>query len=89
LGVLEFLRTTPAQAIIWGAVLLILVVAGVYAVQCFRNWGTETRPSASEMLTDFRDLHEDGSISATEFQRIRSVLGGQLDAASDNADVTG
>jgi hypothetical protein len=71
----EFLRSTQAQAVLWVAVLLILTVVGVYAIQFFRNRGGFTRPSASDLLTEFRDLHESGELSQAEFKNIKSVLG--------------
>ena len=71
----EFLRSTQAQAILWLAVLLILTVVGIYAMKFFRDRGGFARPSASDLLTEFRDLHESGQLNQAEFKNIKSVLG--------------
>lgn len=74
----EFLRTTPAQLVIWTTVLAILVAVGVYVVLRLRNHQRGEITSPSEMLTDFRELHDQGRLSRAEFQRVKSVLGEQV-----------
>ena len=74
----EFLRTTPAQLVIWTSVLAILVAVGVYVVFLFRGEQRSDSSSSSEMLTGFRELHERGQLSPAEFRRVKSVLGEQV-----------
>ena len=84
----EFLQSAPAQAVIWIAALAALCCVGVYLVKVVRErGGGGAGPSASDMLTEFRDMHNQGDISQTEFKRIKSALGGRLhdEVESSNA----
>jgi len=83
-AMIEFMRSTSAQAVIWGAVLLILCTIGTYVVMFYRNRGSGPRSSASDMLTRFRQLHSRGGISQTEFREIKSVLGEKLQDELDS-----
>lgn len=82
----EFLQSTSTQAVIWGAVLLIMCAIGAYVVMFFRNHGSETRSSASDTLSSFRDLQSKGGISQSEFREIKSVLGAKLQDELDSND---
>ena len=75
---LDFLRSTPAQATIWGTVLIVLCLVGVFVVKRFRDRADRGGPSPSDLLSEFRELREDGDISPQEFQQIKSVLGTKL-----------
>jgi uncharacterized membrane protein len=87
----EFLRSTPAQAIIWTAVLVAISVVAIYFALGFRGAQQDDRTSASDLLSEFRDLHDSGGLSQAEFKKIKSVLGEKLqeEAGSKNADQTG
>lgn len=82
----EFLRSTPAQAVLWVAVLFILSAIGVYLVKFFRNRADGGISSAHEMLSRFRDMQDDGQLSTHEFRRVRSVLAPRLDAELKSKD---
>lgn len=75
---LEFLRTPVAQAVIAVAVLAILSMVGYYIVLRFRGRTGDDKPSASEWLTNYRELHRQGDISDAEYRTIKSVLGEKL-----------
>lgn len=75
---LEFLRTTPAQATIWGSVLIVLCLIGVFLVKRIRDRVDNEGPSASDLLSGFRNLREEGDITPQEFQQIKAVLGTKL-----------
>ena len=87
----EFLRTTPAQVVIWMTALVILATVGLYIVLWVRDRQRPERRSPSEMLSDFRQLHDQGDLSPTEFQRIKSMLGEKLqdELDSKHADRSG
>ena len=87
---LEFLGTSSAQAVIWGAVLLTLCIVGLYCVLRLRGGGGRVTPSANELLTDFREQLEGGRISETEFRKIKGVLAPKLQAElrSDDTEET-
>jgi hypothetical protein len=75
---LEFLRSTPAQATIWGTVLIMLCLIGFFVVKRVRDRVDGGGPSASDLLSEFRDLREDGDITPQEFRQIKAVLGTKL-----------
>lgn len=85
----EFLTSTPAQAVIWTTVLLVLLMVAYYVVTRLRSRSGEDSLSANEMLTNFRELHYGGEINADEFRTIKTVLGTQLNrelTKSDDSD---
>ena len=75
---LEFLRSTPAQAVIWVTVLIALCAVGVYIIRWIRNREDNSQPRASEWLTGFREMSEHGEITPQEFRQIKAVLGTKL-----------
>ena len=85
----EFLRTTPAQAVIWTTVLISLVFVGVFVVQRFRDRTGDGRLSANDMLTNFREMQHEGDIEETEFRTIKTVLGEKLQDEINGADDEG
>ena len=82
----EFLSSTTAQAVIWGSVLLILLIAGAYVVKFFRDRDAKSQGSVSEMLSGFRELQEKGDLSQAEFRHIKSLLGPRLQAETRSKD---
>jgi hypothetical protein len=88
-GMKEFLLTTPAQAVIWTTVLLLLVAVGGYVVGSFRGRDDQDHPSANELLTKFRDLHHQGDIDDSEFRTIKTVLGAKLQQELSGTDDEG
>jgi uncharacterized membrane protein len=87
----EFLSSTPAQAVIWVTVLVILCVVGYYVVQRVRRGSEQPTPTSHELLTGFRQMHQGGTLSPSEFRQIRSVLGSkvQQETGSDDTEETG
>jgi len=85
----EFLQSTPGQAVLWIAVLLVLCAIGAYVVMWFRERSGKSRASSSELLTGFRELREEGDISGTEFRNIKSVLGQKLQEELKSSDAEG
>jgi uncharacterized membrane protein len=86
----EFLRSTPAQAVIWVAVLSIVSCIAIYVVKRIREDNeADDEATSNQMLTRFRGMHDDGEITQTEFKRIKSVLGGRLQQELDSNDSEG
>ena len=84
----EFLRSTPVQAVIWVTVLLALSAVGIYVIQRLRRFGSQSSPSANELLNGFRTMHDGGKLSPTEFRQVKTVLGQSLqqDVKSDDTE---
>lgn len=83
---LEFLRSTTAQAVLWAAALIVVSALGVYLVRRFREHGDTAAPSASELLSDFRRMREGGSLTNEEFRQIKGALGPKLQPPSQAVD---
>jgi hypothetical protein len=82
----EFLFSAPAQAVIWTAVLLVLLAVGGFVVGSFRGGAADDRLSANELLTNFRELHHQGDINDAEFRDIKTVLRTQLQQELKDAE---
>jgi uncharacterized membrane protein len=74
----EFLQTPFARFVIDTAILLVLVAVGYYFVRRFRDRISEHRQTASDWLTNFREMHHEGDITDAEFRTIKTVLGEQI-----------
>ncbi len=74
----EFLTTPIATAVLWISVLLVMLAVGYYLVRRFRDRIDDDRQTASDLLTNFREMHQEGDISETEFRTIKTVLGRKL-----------
>lgn len=85
----EFLTSTPAQAVIWTAVLVVLMVVGAWVVRRFRDRADDHQLSANELLTNFRELHHQGDINESEFRTIKTVLGPQIQDESKDREEKG
>ena len=83
---LEFLREPEPQAVIWTAVLLILVIISCYIVKRFRDQIGDDRPTASDWMANFREIHDGGDISEKEFRTIKTVLGDQVQEELKDAE---
>lgn len=86
---LEYLQSTQAQAIIWIAVLFVLCAIGAYVVIRFRDRSGGGRITPSELLTDFRELKDEGDISRKEFQKIKFVLAPRIQDELKSSDAEG
>lgn len=86
---LEFLGTPFAKAVESVAVLMILMAVGFYLVQRFRDRTDEDRQTASDLLTNFREMRHEGDISESEFRTIKTVLGHKLQEELTEEDPAG
>ncbi len=87
---LKFLTTTEAQAVLYVSALLVLMTIGYYIVLRFRDRTDEDQLTANELLTNFREIHQQGDINDTEYRTIKTTLGEQLqeelDQLNSNSD---
>lgn len=74
----QFLLSTPAQLVIWLSALAALVAIGGFIVGRLRDHSDSEQLSANSLLTNFRELHDQGDINAAEFRNIKTVLGVRL-----------
>ena len=71
---LEVLTTPSGKAVIWVTVFLIISVIGWFVVLRFRDISGDDNTTASELLTNFRELHQEGDISEQEYRTIKTAL---------------
>jgi len=71
------------QKLVWAgtlfAVMAALAALGTCIVSKFRGGADDDQPSASELLSNFRDLFDQGKLSDQEFRNIKTLLKDQLD----------
>ena len=70
----EFLRTAPAQAVIWVSVALIMTIIAVYILRNLRDQ-VKQEDTTSDHLTKFTELRHRGVLDESEFRTIKTVLG--------------
>jgi uncharacterized membrane protein len=76
-----------AWTLVWCAVLALLIVLAVYLLGRFRGHAEEDQPLASDMLSNFRELHSQGGLSDEEFRTIKTLLAHKLqDELKDTSD---
>jgi len=69
------------------AAIAVLSALGVWIVLRFRGHKDREEPIASELLSKFRDLHQQGVLSDQEFRNIKTLLADKLRAElNDNAE---
>jgi hypothetical protein len=84
---LEFLQTTQAQVVLWTLCGAALTAIGVYIVKRYRDRKGDDQPKASELLTNFREIHSQGGLSDEEFRTIKAQLAARMQREiNDNDD---
>jgi uncharacterized membrane protein len=69
---------TLAQLVIGMGVLLVLVIVASLIVQRFRGGAASKGATASDLMTNFQEMHNRGDINDADYRKIKSVLGDQL-----------
>ncbi len=84
---LDFLQTPTGKVVIMLSLLAILVIVGVYVVLKLRGRIGNDQPNAQDMMTNFREMHDQGEISDVEFRKLKTVLGDKMhEELNDTAD---
>jgi uncharacterized membrane protein len=81
----EQLQSLTQAALLFAAV-FVLTAIGIAIVRKFRDTDSDDTSESSDMMTRFRDLHEQGGLSDEEFRTIKSKLATKLRA--DIGDVS-
>ena len=76
----EFLARPLVRAGLLFAALAALAALGAFVVARFRGGKGDGQPTTSELLSKFRDLHEQGELSDEEFRNIKANLAERLEA---------
>jgi hypothetical protein len=81
----ELVNGAVGQTVIWSAVLVILIVIGRFIVLRFRDRAVGTEQVSSDLLSNFREMAQQGDIDEAEYRTIKTMLGGRLQAESGDA----
>jgi uncharacterized membrane protein len=82
----ELFRHPLSQAALWFAVIFALSALAFLLVRKWRGGNYDARPSASELLTKFRELYRRGGLSDDEYRTIKTKLARQIDAELTDTD---
>ena len=84
----KFLEVQAAELVFWLAVGAILVAVAIYVFGKIRGQSAQQEPTASELMSKFRELHSKGVLSDAEIRTIKSRLAARLsDEVKDNGEI--
>ncbi len=66
------------------AVIFALTALGISLARRFRDRTADDGPGASELLANFRELHDQGGLSDEEFRTIKTKLAGDVKSEVNN-----
>ena len=84
----ELFRHPLSQAALWFAAIFALSALAIVALRRWRGGAYQAQPSASELLTKFRELHGQGGLSDDEYRKIKTKLATQIEAEIKDNDQT-
>jgi uncharacterized membrane protein len=82
----EFFSDPLFRAALWFAAIFALLALAVATLRRWRGGSADDRPSSSELLTKFRELHVRGSLSEDEYRTIKTKLATQLEAKLSDSE---
>jgi uncharacterized membrane protein len=83
----EFLEGRAAELVIWLAVCAMATAVAIYIRGKIRAEPVQQEPTASELMSKFRDLHSKGELSDEEFRTIKTTLAARLqEELKDNGE---
>jgi uncharacterized membrane protein len=85
----EFLAKPLVQAGLLFLAIAVVTGLGAFIVSRFRGGEEEEQPLASELLTKFRELHEQGELSDEEFRNIKTQLAERLEQELNDSEEQG
>ncbi len=71
-------QASITAAVIWITVVAILAVVGYYVVRKLRDGEDNRQPQASELMSNFRELHSQGKLDEQEYRTIKTLLSARL-----------
>ena len=82
----ELLEGPWYLAIILFATVVALIAVGAYALSKWRDAIDDDTSNASELLTNFREMHSRGDLTDEEFRTIKARLSYKLQEEIKNSD---
>jgi hypothetical protein len=85
---LEMFSHPLSHAALWFAAIFALLALAIVALRRWRGGSADDRPTASELLTKFREMHSRGGLSDVEYRTIKTKLAAQFDTELNKDDKT-
>ncbi|MBI2825699.1 MAG: hypothetical protein HYX69_13525 [Planctomycetia bacterium] len=74
----ELFQTPAAHLVLWIAAAAVLVAVGIYAISRARGGFRDDGTTASDLMTNFRELHSRGELSDREYRTIKAMLSDRI-----------
>jgi uncharacterized membrane protein len=74
----RLLQSGAEEAVVWTAVLAVMVVVAVYVIGKVRPRTVQQEPTAGQLLSKYHELHSRGVLTDAEFRTIKTTLASQL-----------
>jgi len=89
-GLMERLLQSGAERLVLEiAVLAVLMAVAIYVIDKVESKAVQQEPTASELISKFRESHSRGELSDAEFRTIKTNLAAQLQAELKDDGETG
>lgn len=76
------------ELVLWTTVLAAVALVAMWAIGKIRAEPVQQEPTASELLSNFRELHSRGELSDAEFRTIKTKLAARLqEELRDNGEM--
>ncbi len=85
----RLLQAEAEELVLWIAGLAALLAVAIYVIDKVRAAPAQQEPTASELMSKFRELHSKGELSDEEFRTIKTTLGTQLREGLNDDGQTG
>ena len=75
------------ELLVWSVLLVTMVTTAVLAIRKIRSKTLQQEPTASDLLSNFRELHAQGELTDAEFRTIEAMLTARLrEELKDNVE---
>lgn len=85
----KLLEGLEAELVLWAALLAVLLAVAIYVIGRVRGEPAQHEPTASELISKFRELHSKGELSDAEFRTIKTTLAVRLEEELKDNGETG
>ena len=82
----SWLHSSVVPVVLGLAVLGVVSGIAFYALKRLREQIEDDKPATSELLSKFRELHQQGGLSDAEFRTIKTALGMKLQTGSTSQE---
>jgi len=85
----DFLKNPITQCVLLMAVLAVMLAVSYWGLRRFRDYIGQDQTLDADLLTNYRELHEQGIITDAEYRTIKSRLNARMQRESDRSGHAG